>query len=130
MRTMMIAAAAALGMASSAAAAEPPACYDAAVIGWTTDYTNERLLDRVPMPLDRILPRVQADTLVQTWSQVAGPTLPKVFWARAVLTEEPRPSPPLLIYLKTRPDGVPAIVGYTYDPFRRRPLRLDAYPAC
>jgi len=130
MRTMMIVAAAAFGMASTAAAAEPRACYDAAVVGWLTDYANEQLLDSVPMPLDRLLPRVRADVLVQTRSQLAGPRLPKAFWASAVLTEAPRPSPMLLVYLKTRPDGEPAIVGYRYGPFHHRPLRLNDYPAC
>ncbi|HEX6858829.1 MAG TPA: hypothetical protein VF138_01325 [Caulobacteraceae bacterium] len=130
MRLMMMAAAAVLGMATSAAAAEPAACYDAAVVGWLTDYANERYIDNVPVPADRVLPRMQADALVETWSQVNGEPLPKTFWARAILTEAPRPSGIMLVYLKTQPDGVPAIVGYRYEPQVYKRLPPSDYPAC
>lgn len=128
MRAMIIAVA--LAAATSANAAEPAACYDAAVIGSLIDYANDRHLDSTPVPADRILPRVQADTLVYAFSQVAGPALPKEFWARAVLTQTPDPSPMLLIYLKNEPDGVPSVVGYRYaPPFYRLPALTD-YPPC
>jgi hypothetical protein len=130
MRAMMIAAAAALGMASSAAAEEAPACYDGAVTGWMINYANDRLIDDTPVPADRILPRVQTDVLIQTWSTAAGPNLPKAFWARGTLTEMPRPSPMLMIYLKSQPDGVPAIVGYRTVPAFNPPVQIFDYPAC
>jgi hypothetical protein len=128
MRTMIIAGALAAA-ATSANAAEPATCYDAAVIGSLIDYANDRHLDSTP-PADRILPRVQADTLVYAFSQVAGPPLPKEFWARAVLTQTPDFSPMLLIYLKNQPDGVPAVVGYRYPPPLYRTPALADYPAC
>jgi hypothetical protein len=130
MRSMIIAAAAAIGMATSASAAEPAACYDAAVIGWLRAYANDRIIDDLPVPADRILPRMQADALVQTWSTVAGPNFPAAFWARATLTEAPRPSDMLLIYLKSRPDGVPTIVGYRLASPFYRPRELTDYAAC
>jgi len=126
----MIAAAAALGMASSAAAAEPPACYDAAVVGWLMGHTNDRLIDNIPVPATGIVPRVRADALVQTQTQVGGATLPKAFWARTIVETDPIPLDTMLIYLKTQPDGVPAIVGYRYAPPWYRPVQLTDYPAC
>ena len=129
MRAMIIAGVLAAA-ASSANAAEPAACYDAAVTGWVTDYANDVPLEPQPHVAGRILPRVQADALVWAYSQVAGAELPQEFWARAVLTEAPDPIPMLLIYLKTQPDGVPAIVGYRYAPPFYRPAALTDYPAC
>ena len=111
MRTTMIAAAVALGMASSAAAAEPPACYDAAVVGWVMGYANGRPIDNMPAAFHGIVPRVQADVRVQSRSQIAGPALPKDFWARTLVLTDPPPVDTMLIYLKTQPDGVPAVVG-------------------
>jgi hypothetical protein len=128
MRAMIFAGALAAA-AASANAAEPAACYDAAVTGWVTDYANDVYLDPTPHIAGRLLPRVQADALVYAHSQMAGPALPKEFWARAVLTEAPDPSPMLLIYLKTQPDGVPAVVGYRLAPIYRQPALSD-YPAC
>jgi len=126
----MIAAAAALGMVSSAAAAEPPACYDTAVVGWFMDYAHNRLIDDIPVPAHGIVPRTQADVLVQTWSQVAGPKLPRYFWARAIVDTTPPPVDAMLIYLKTQPDGVPAVVGYRYAPPWYRQVQPTDYPAC
>jgi hypothetical protein len=127
---MMIAAAAALGMASSAAAAEPPACYDAAVVGWLMDSANPRLVDIPPLLAHGVTRRLQADVEVQTRSQIAGPKLPKAFWARAVMVSPPVMTDTMLIYLKTQPDGVPVIVGYGYAPAWYRQVRLTDYPPC
>lgn len=126
----MIAAAAALGMASSAAAAQPSACYDTAVVGWMMSYANNRLIDTIPVPAQGIVPRTRADVLVQTWSQVAGAKLPRYFWARTIVDTDPPPVDPVLIYLKTQPDGVPAVVGYGYAPAWYRQVQLTDYPAC
>ncbi len=130
MRAMIIAGALAAA-ATSAHAAEPAACYDAAVIGWVSGYANDRIIDDLPVPEDRILPRAQGDMLVNAQRQVAGDRLPKkVFWARAVLTSAPPPSPMILFYLKNEPDGVPSLVGYRLaPPFYRSPELAD-YPAC
>jgi hypothetical protein len=127
---MMIAAAAALGMASSAAAAGPPACYDAAVVGWLMDSANDRLLDNMSIQGHGVMTRVQADVRVQTRSQIAGPELPKAFWARSIVVTSPLPTDTVLIYLKTQPDGVPAIVDYAYAPPWYRQVKLTDYPAC
>ena len=129
MRAMIIAGALAAA-ATSANAAEPAACYDAAVTGWVTDYANNVPLDPQPHIAGRILPRVQTDTLIWAYTQVAGPALPKQFWARAVLERLPEPSRMQLIYLKTQPDGVPSVVGYRYAPPLYRATRLTDYPAC
>ena len=129
MRAMIIAGLLAAA-ATSANAAEPAACYDAAVLGTLVDHANDVLLDPAPLVAGRILPRVQADMLVYNWSQVAGPALPKGFWARAVLTAAPDPNTDLLIYLKNQPDGVPSVVGYRYAPPFYRPAALIDYPAC
>ena len=130
MRTTMIAAAVALGMASSAAAAEPPACYDAAVVGWLMRYANDRPIDNMPTAFHGVVPRVQADVLVQSRSQIAGPTLPKAFWARTIVLTDPPSMDTMLIYLKTQPDGVPAVVGYRYAPPWYRQVQPTDYPAC
>ena len=129
MRAMIIAGALAAA-ATSATAAEPVACYDAAVTGWVMDYATDIPLDPVPHVAGRVLPRVQADTLIQAYAQAAGPALPKAFWARAVLTRLPEPNRMLLIYLKTQPDGVPAMVDYRYAQPLYRATRLTDYPAC
>jgi len=130
MRAMMIAAAAALGVASSAAAAEPPACYDAAVVGWLMDSANGRLVAIPPVLAHGVTTRVQADVRVQTRSQIAGPELPKAFWARATMVSPPTASDTMLIYLKNQPDGVPVIVDYRYAPAWYRQVQLTDYPAC
>jgi hypothetical protein len=130
MRTTMIAAAVALGMASAAAAAEPPACYDAAVVGWMTGYANDRPMEYMPTAFHGVVPRVQADALVQSRSQIAGPKLPKAFWARTIVLTDPHPVDTMLIYLKTQPDGVPAVVGYRYAPPWYRQVQPTDYPAC
>ena len=129
MRAMIIAGALAAA-ATSANAAEPAACYDAVVTGWVLDYANKAYVDPSPTVSGRVLARIRADALIQTWSQVAGSPLPKQFWARAVLTRVPEPSRMLLIYLKTQPDGVPSVVGYRYAPPLYRTTRLSDYPAC
>lgn len=129
MRAMIIAAALAAA-ATSANAAEPAACYDAAVIGSLVDHANDRHLDSLPIPNESILPRVQADTLVRAWWQVAGPALPEAFWARTVLTMVPDPGLMLLVYLKDQPDGVPSVVGYRYAPPLYVGAELTDYPAC
>ncbi len=130
MRPMMFPAAAALGMASSAAAAEPAACYDAAVVGWLMDSANNRLVDIPPLLAHGVETRVQADVRVQTRSQVAGPALPKAFWARATMVSPPVETDAMLIYLKNQPDGVPVIVDYRYAPAWYRQVPLTDYPAC
>ena len=129
MRAMIIAGALAAA-ATSANAAEPAACYDAAVIGSLVDYANDRHLDSTPLVAGPILPRVQADTLVYAWWQVAGPALPDAFWARAVVTRLPDPGLMLLIYMKNQPNGVPSMVGYRYAPPLYVGAALTDYPAC
>jgi hypothetical protein len=127
---MMIAAAAALGMASSAAAAESPACYDAAVVGWLTDSANPRLVDVPPLLANGLTTRVQADVRVTVRSQIAGAELPRTFWARATMVSPPVVTDTMLIYLKNQPDGVPVIVDYRYAPAWYRQVQLTDYPAC
>lgn len=129
MRAMIIAGALAAA-ATSANAAEPAACYDSVVTGWVIDYANKAYIDPTPTIAGRVLARIRADALIHTWSQVAGSSAPKQFWARAVLTQAPDPSPMLVIYLKNQPDGVPAMVDFRYAQPVYRPEPLTDYPAC
>lgn len=129
MRAMMIAGALAAA-ATAANAAEPAACYDTVVVGSMVDHANHQYLDSAPYPADRILPRVQTDTLVHAWYQVAGPATPDLFWARAVMTGILDPAQMWIIYLKNEPDGVPSVVGYRYAPGLYWRPELNAYPAC
>jgi hypothetical protein len=129
MRAMIIAGALAAA-ATSANAAEPAACYDAVVTGWVLDYANKAYVDPSPTVSGRVLARIRADALIQTWSQVAGSPLPKQFWARTVVTQAPDASPMTVIYLKNQPDGVPSVVDFRYAQPIYRPEPLTDYPAC
>lgn len=129
MRAIIIAGAL-VAAATGANAAEPGACYDAVVIGSMPEHANSVLLDRAPVPPDRILPRVEADTLILNWSQVAGATMPDAFWARTVETGWVDPATTFLIYLKNRPDGAPFVVGYRYAPTFFRDATPSDYPPC
>ena len=94
------------------------------------DSANNHLVEIPAVRAHGVMTRAQADVRVQTRFQVAGPAMPKAFWARATMVAPPLETDTVLIYLKNQPDGVPVIVDYQYAPPWYRPVQLTDYPAC